>query len=85
MKKYLVWTLLALVSPAFATNILTISGKLTSITDDLYIIEGQGMLYYLKRKKVPEPFANLLTKTETPVTVMIPMEAVQQIKTADKR
>lgn len=70
-------------SSVFGSAIITVSGKLTSITSKDYVVEMPHSIYYINKKMVNPNVASKLTKTEIMVSVTVPMEAVDQVKTKE--
>ena len=65
---------------ASANNIVTVEGKLTSITSTHYVVETKDNSYFIDRKAIPESYAEKMDRTEVDVSLQIPMEAIQRVK-----
>jgi hypothetical protein len=84
MKKFISSVVLLVLGPlavlSNASGILQIQGKLTSIGESQYVIETPQSVYYVRRKKVPANEAKKLEKTGVQVSVSLPFEAIDVVK-----
>ncbi len=85
--KTLLWVAILGISsiPTFANNIVTVEGKLTSITSTHYVVETKDNSYFIDREAIPETYAEKLDRTEVDVSLQIPMEAIQRVKSRLQR
>jgi hypothetical protein len=63
-----------------AGGVITIKGKLTSITSTQYIIETKNMVYSISKSAVTPDQAEKLERTEIEVALPVPLEAVEKVK-----
>ena len=68
-------------SQALASAMITVSGKLTSITNTEYVVETKNAKYLIKREAVARDESEKLSKKlETEVSIAVPMDAVKAVK-----
>ena len=61
---FAVWIGMVSVLSAQANGIITIQGKLTSITETLYIVETQAAIYQIARNQVSKPDQEKIERPE---------------------
>jgi hypothetical protein len=83
-KLLLIPVFLLITSTCFSSGIMTISGKLTSITDTLYLVETQQSVFYIEKSAISPSVAATLDKTNVPVSLTVPMDAITLIKSKKK-
>lgn len=64
----------------FASGMITVSGKLTSITKDSFVVETQQSVYTIKRSAVSPAVAEKLERTETQVSLAVPFDGIERVK-----
>ena len=64
----------------YASGILTVSGKLVSITEQEFAIETKTSVYSINRKAVSPDESKLITRTEVPVSLHVGPEAILRVK-----
>lgn len=82
--KYLLTLLSVLSSTCFASGVITVSGKLTSITDSFYLVETNKSVFFIQKGSVNPQLASTLTQTEVPVTLTVPFDAIAMVKTKNR-
>ena len=75
----LMFILICSSSQVRADALLKLSGRLTSVTAKYYIVETPNAAYKVTRAAVAPQQAAAITKTEVPVTLSIPFEAIERV------
>jgi hypothetical protein len=65
--------------------VVTIEGKLTSITESHYLVETKNAVYYISRKAVSADQAEKIKATDTQVALSVDPEAITVVKSKRKR
>ena len=69
-----------LASKSLASGVITISGKLTSITQTQYLVETRKSTYYIRRDSLSPKVVETLNKTDIPVTLTIPLDSITLVR-----
>ncbi len=72
------------ISVATAAALVTVNGKLSSITDRHYLIETPNAKYYIKRELVSPEDVPQMQKLDSQVTVSVAMEAIELVREKQK-
>ncbi len=66
--------------PAFGGGLITISGRLNSITPALYVIESEKSIFHLKKGALTKEQTKLLSQLNKQVSLAVPFSAVERIQ-----
>ena len=78
-------TLIAVVpAAAHASALLTIQGKLTSITATDYLVETKSMIYYINREKVTPDQVAKIKSADVDVALTVDSDAIDLVKRKPK-
>lgn len=82
MRKFILKVLcgICLVQAGFSNEMMTIQGKLTSITSDQYVVETPQFTYYVKKSFVPKPITDKIDKADVEISIAVPMAAIARVK-----
>lgn len=72
------------ITQALGSGVVTVSGKLVSITKTQFIVEMNDSTYYMNRKAVHPIEAEKLTKLGVMVSVAVPFEGIESVKSNQK-
>jgi hypothetical protein len=76
--------LLLTTTSSFAGGVVTVQGKLVSITDTDYVIETSSQVFSIKRSAVTKDQASKMEHTEIPVSVTVPFNAIDRVQAKKK-
>ncbi|MBC7385180.1 MAG: hypothetical protein H7301_03330 [Cryobacterium sp.] len=82
---YLLIILFLFSSFAFGSGVVSVEGKLTSITETDYIVESAHTTYSVKRSSVPKSIAKEIDRPRGQVRFTVPFEAVNTLKRRQKK
>jgi hypothetical protein len=71
-------------SVGHASGVITVAGKLISITRTDYVIETPAQIFRIKRSAVTPAQAAQLEHTETQVALKVPFKAIESVSARQK-
>ncbi|RYZ62758.1 MAG: hypothetical protein EOP09_18490 [Proteobacteria bacterium] len=71
---------LIILTNARASGTLTVSGKLTSITDQVYVVETKNEIYKIIRSEVPKSDQERIDRPDAQVHLFVPFSGVQAVQ-----
>ena len=69
-----------LTSSSWAGGLVTIAGRLVSITATQYVVETKSSTYHIKKSAISPSEAKKITRTEIPVSFAVPFEAILAVQ-----
>jgi hypothetical protein len=85
MKKTLALISFFLATQSFAGGVVTIHGKLVSITDVDYVIETSTQVFSVKRSAITKEQASQMEHTEIEVSVTVPFKSIDSVHAKKKK